>query len=326
MSNSHLNFLSELHSRSISTRRGMPEILQINNGRKCNQACLHCHVEAGPKRTEMMSDDVVERLLQLLNGSPTIHTVDITGGAPELHDRFRDLVRGSRQLGKHVIDRCNLTILLEPGFEDLAHFLQSHQVHIVASLPCYTSENVEKQRGGGVFEKSIIALQKLNALGYGKENSNLKLDLVYNPGGASLPPAQEKLEREYKRRLQEDFNIFFHRLLTLTNMPIKRFLHQLEQWGKYEQYMTLLRENFSSSAARSVMCRNLISISWTGEIFDCDFNQMLEIPLSHGPITLWDIDSFEDLAQREIAFENHCFGCTAGAGSSCSGALVGINS
>ncbi|MBI2818097.1 MAG: arsenosugar biosynthesis radical SAM protein ArsS [Acidobacteria bacterium] len=302
-------------------RREETTTLQVNVGKRCNQACHHCHVEAGPKRTEMMPRHVTERVLSILNSSPTVQTVDITGGAPELSPNFRFLVTESRRLGRHVIDRCNLTILYEPGMEDLSEFLAENKVEITASLPCYTAANVEKQRGRGVFEKSIEALRELNRLGYGLSNSPLPLNLVYNPLGASLPPSQECLEADYKRELRRQYGIEFHRLYTLTNMPIKKFAAQLEQAGQYAEYMGLLVNHFNPETVAGLMCRSLVSVGWNGKLCDCDFNQMLEIEFGAGPRTIWDIDSLSHLSGQRISTAGHCFGCTAGAGSSCGGAL-----
>lgn len=295
--------------------------LQVNVGKRCNQACHHCHVDAGPKRTEMMPRYVAERLLNILSNSPSVQTMDITGGAPELNPNFRFLVAESRRLGRHVIDRCNLTILFEPGMEDLADFLAGNGVEIIASLPCYTAANVDKQRGRGVFEKSIDALRQLNRLGYGLPNSPLVLNLVYNPLGVSLPPPQDRLEADYKRELRSQFGIEFHHLYTLTNMPIQRFAAFLEQNGKYAEYMGLLVNHFNPGTVSALMCRSLVSVGWNGQLYDCDFNQMLEIGLGAGPQTIWDIDSVSDLSGQRISTGSHCFGCTAGAGSSCGGAL-----
>jgi radical SAM/Cys-rich protein len=295
--------------------------LQINVGKLCNQACQHCHVDAGPKRTESMCEDVAERLLQVLSASPTIATVDITGGAPELNPNFRRLVTRSRELGRHVIDRCNLTILFEPGMERLGDFLAENQVEIIASLPCYTETNVDTQRGRGAFDKSIRALRRLNGLGYGMPGSALKLNLVYNPLGANLPPDQSRLEADYKRHLREEFSIEFHRLFTLTNMPIKRFAELLQRRGKQADYLALLVEHFNPATVSGLMCRSLVSVGWDGTLYDCDFNQMLEIGIGGGRLTVWQLDNFSQLAGRHIATATHCFGCTAGAGSSCGGAL-----
>lgn len=296
--------------------------VQVNLGKWCNQACLHCHVEAGPKRTEQMAEATVLRLLALLESSPGIRTVDITGGAPEGNPHFRQLVEGARALGMHVIDRCNLTILQEHGHEDTAAFLAQHQVEVVASLPCYSIENVERQRGRGVFDRSIQGLRTLNALGYGQPDSPLRLNLVYNPGGPFLPPDQASLESEYRVRLDRDVGVVFHDLYTLTNVPIARFRTDLERMNRLQEYLGLLRDAFNPGAVDGVMCRSLVSVSWDGHLYDCDFNQMLELPAGDHPRTLWDIHGFGDLERGTIAVDDHCFACTAGAGSSCGGALV----
>ncbi len=316
------SFNQTLNERSLRVNRKATEIVQVNIGRLCNQACHHCHVEAGPTRTENMQAETVDRIIDLLAKSNTVHTVDITGGAPELNPHFRRFVVAVRKLGLKVIDRCNLTVLFEPGQEDTAQFLSDNGVHIVASLPCYSKDNVEKQRGRGVFGKSIDALKLFNRLGYGKSDSSLRLDLVYNPTGPFLPGSQEKLQKDYKFELKELFEIEFNELFTITNMPIKRFLKDLERSGKFEQYMDLLANSFNPMTANSVMCRNLVSVSWDGELFDCDFNQMLELPLGAGRKKLNDLSSFDDLSQKPISFANHCYACTAGAGSSCGGSLV----
>jgi radical SAM/Cys-rich protein len=298
--------------------------LQINVGKLCNQACHHCHVEAGPKRTEIMPNEVAQRILEILAASPSMTTVDVTGGAPELNPNFRRIVSEARGLGRNVIDRCNLTVLFEPGQEHLPEFLAQHEVEIIASLPCYTEANVDQQRGRGVFEKSIQALQVLNHLGYGIPGSELKLNLVYNPLGASLPPPQNKLEADYKEHLNQSFGIQFHKLFTLTNMPIKRFAAYLAQSGKYKSYMGLLVNHFNPATVPQLMCRSLVSVGWDGKLYDCDFNQMLDLQMctpDGKPMTIWDLDSFSGLAGRHIATGSHCFGCTAGAGSSCGGAL-----
>jgi len=314
-------FNETIKNYGLNLKRTQVEILQVNIGYLCNLACHHCHVEAGPKRKEIMPENVVDRLIELLKVSPIVHTVDITGGAPELNPHFRKLVLAARSLNKRVIDRCNLTVLFEEGQADTAKFLADNQVEIVASLPCYSKENVEKQRGLGVFHKSIEALKILNDLGYGKIGSNLQLDLVYNPTGASLPPSQTKLEGDYKKELNDLFGIEFNKLFTITNMPIKRFLKSLEKAGKMEAYMDLLVNSFNPTAAEGVMCRNLVSVSWTGELFDCDFNQMLELPIGGNKKSIWDIISLEDFTDESILFEDHCYACTAGAGSSCGGAI-----
>src|SRR4051795_6272321 len=286
----------EQHGLPVLTKAEITTV-QVNVGKVCNQACHHCHVEAGPKRTESMDRPTAERVIALLQNTPEVETVDITGGAPELNPNFRTLVEESRRLEKRVIDRCNLTILLEPGQEDLLDFLRKQQVAIIASLPCYTLENVDKQRGRGVFERSIRALQLLNELGYGQPESDLRLDLVFNPGGASLPPPQEKLELDYKRHLRAEFGIEFHRLLTITNMPIRRFSDFLFRIGQYEQYLNLLANNFNPATVEHLMCRTLISISWDGRLYDCDFNQMLDMP-SPGGLSIWDINSFQPAVGR----------------------------
>ncbi len=298
--------------------------LQVNVGKLCNQACHHCHVEAGPKRTEIMPRHVAQRVIGLLAASPRVATIDITGGAPELNPSFRFLVEQARRLGRHVIDRCNLTVLFEPGMEDLAEFLAKHRVEVIASLPCYTAENVDQQRGRGVFEKSIEALRRLNALGYGQPDSALALNLVYNPLGAFLPPPQEKLEADYKQQLRERYGIEFHRLHTLTNMPIKRFAEFLHHKGQYGAYLGLLVNHFNPVTVRALMCRSLVSVGWEGTLYDCDFNQMLEMEAGaaeSGPRTIWDVATLAELAGHRIATGSHCFGCTAGAGSSCGGSL-----
>jgi radical SAM/Cys-rich protein len=292
------------------------ETLQVNVGKRCNQACHHCHVEAGPKRTEMMSRAVAERALHVLARSEGVRTLDITGGAPELNENFRLLVEGATALGREVIDRCNLTILFEPGMDDLAAFLARHRVRVVASLPCYSESNVDKQRGRGVFDKSIAALRALNALGYG---DNLPLDLVYNPLGAFLPPEQTSLEARYKEELRRNFGVRFSRLLTITNVPIKRFAEQLAREGKGETYMSLLVDHFNVSTVPGLMCRSLVSVGYDGRLFDCDFNQMEEMPL---PQTIFDIDDVAALEGRAVRTASHCLACTAGSGSSCGGAIA----
>lgn len=316
----HPSFASVLKNHGVEIKRGPVGIVQVNIGRRCNQACHHCHVEAGPTRTENMEEATVDRVIRLLEASSSVSTVDITGGAPELNPYFQRLVLEARELNLKVMDRCNLTVFFEEGQEGTPFFLRDHEVHIVASLPCYSKDNVEKQRGRGVFDKSIEALKILNELGYGHPDTTLQLDLVYNPTGPFLPPSQSKLEADYKRELKELFGIEFNRLYTITNMPIKRFLHDLELAGKQEAYMDLLVNSFNRQAANAVMCKNLVSVAWNGELFDCDFNQMLD--LRSGGISVWDIASFDELAGDEITFAKHCFACTAGAGSSCGGALT----
>jgi len=301
--------------------RGKVIALQVNVGKLCNQACHHCHVEAGPKRTEIMPQNVAERVIELLEMNPSVEVVDLTGGAPELNPQFRWLVSEVRRLGRTVIDRCNLTVLFEPGMEDLPEFLAQNRVRVVASLPCYSAENVEKQRGRGVFDKSIAALKVLNGLGYARAGTELSLDLVYNPLGAFLPPAQQTLEAKYREELFHLFGIEFNSLLTITNMPIKLFAHLLEQTGQLEAYMGLLVNHFNPSTVGELMCRSLVSIGWDGRLFDCDFNQMLELPLGAGARTIWDVRALDEFVGTRVAIGSHCFGCTAGAGSSCSGAL-----
>lgn len=314
-------FEAALQEHHIELRRNAIKTLQVNIGKRCNQACLHCHVESGPTRTENMELETVDRLLQLLKREPQIHTVDITGGAPELNPHFRHFVSEIRKMGKEVIDRCNLTVLFEPGQEDTAEFLAKNDVQIVASLPCYKEDNVDAQRGKGVFGKSISALEKLNALGYGQKESGRVLNLVYNPVGEHLPPAQDALEAQYHAHLKDTFGIVFNHLFTITNMPIKRYAYMLERNGKMEDYMQLLIDNFNPQAARGVMCTEMVSIGWDGQMYDCDFNQMLEIPLNRKSRSVWDIENLRDI-ESDIAVGSHCFGCTAGAGSSCGGALL----
>lgn len=294
--------------------------LQVNLGYRCNQACLHCHVNAGPTRKEMMDGETLALIPKVL-AARRIGTLDLTGGAPELHEGFRDLVRAAAALDVKIIDRCNLTILFEPGQSDLAEFLAAHDVEIVASLPCYSAANVDSQRGDGVFEKSIAALRLLNALGYGQPESDLTLNLVYNPIGPSLPPAQGPLKAAYKRELLEHFGIVFNDLLTLTNMPIKRFGSTLISKGQFHDYMRLPKENYAAGNLDHVMCRSLVSVDWRGFLYDCDFNQQLGLgaPAARR-LHLRDL-LHEDLEGRPIQVADHCYGCTAGQGSSCSGAL-----
>jgi radical SAM/Cys-rich protein len=302
-------------------RRGRLETLQVNLGYKCNQSCLHCHVNAGPTRTEMMSPGTMADVLSFIKVS-SVGILDITGGAPELHPEFRTLVEKARQLGTQVIDRCNLTVLLEPGQEDTASFLSRNSVEITASLPCYTEELVDRQRGKGVYEKSIEGLRRLNAVGYGKD---LPLNLVYNPQGPSLPPGQEKLEADYKRILGEQHGVVFTRLFTLANMPIQRFGSMLISNGQFNEYMALLHRAHRDENLESVMCRSLLSVDWQGYVYDCDFNQMLDLPLhlqNTSRPRLSDLIG-RDVAGNPIAVRDHCYGCTAGQGSSCGGALNG---
>jgi radical SAM/Cys-rich protein len=303
-------------------RRGTLDTLQINVGYRCNQSCVHCHVAASPHRTEEMPAAIIDTVLAFLE-KRRIATLDITGGAPELNPHFRRLVTHARDLGMRVIDRCNLTILEEPGQEDLADFLASETVEIIASLPCYLQDNVERQRGKGVFEASIRALRKLNARGYGHEDSGLILNLVYNPQGPSLPPAQAALEADYRRVLGQEYGVLFNNLYTLANMPIQRFGSALISKGEFDRYLALLQEAHRDDNLDHVMCRRLISVDYRGYVYDCDFNQMLDLPLVHGAserVHLSDLlDS--DLGGNPVRVAGHCFGCTAGQGSSCGGAL-----
>lgn len=321
------SFHSALARHGVADLRRLPvDTLQVNLGRLCNLACLHCHVEAGPKRPEIMPANVATRLVELLDLNPSVRVLDLTGGAPEMNPNFRYLVTEARQRRIEVIDRCNLTIFFETGYEDLSDFLAANRVRVVASLPCYTAENVDRQRGKGVFHDSVRALQKLNALGYGQGDPTLVLELVYNPLGASLPPAQAALETQYRDELGRLFGITFDRLLTITNMPIRRFAADLGRSGKTESYMELLAGAFNPATVPALMCRSLVSVDWQGNLYDCDFNQMLDLPLGAAPQTgihtIWDGDSLGELTHARIATSSHCFGCTAGAGSSCSGALA----
>jgi radical SAM/Cys-rich protein len=303
-------------------RRGRLDTLQVNVGYRCNQSCVHCHVNAGPSRTEEMSGEVADVVLAFL-ARRRVSTLDITGGAPELNAHFRRLVRAARDMGVRVMDRCNLTILAVPGQEDLADFLAGQQVEIVASMPCYLEDNVDRQRGKGVFEDSICGLKRLNALGYGHETTGLVLNLVYNPQGPSLPPPQEALEADYKRVLGERYGIVFNRLFTLANMPIQRFGAILIAKGELGRYLDLLQHAHLDANLEHVMCRNLISVDWQGYVYDCDFNQMLDLPLSHDGrerVHLADLLDAE-IEGRPIRVAGHCYGCTAGQGSSCGGAL-----
>jgi len=303
-------------------RRGAVETLQVNLGYRCNQSCVHCHVNAGPNRTEEMDGATVELALAFLERK-RIGTLDVTGGAPELNRHFRHLVNAARDMGVRVMDRCNLTILEVPGQEDLADFLAAQQVEIVASMPCYLLDNVDRQRGKGVFDASIRALKRLNAVGYGREETGLTLNLVFNPQGPALPPAQAALEADYKRVLGEAHGIVFNTLFTLANMPIQRFGATLIAKGQFDRYLELLREAHRDENLDGVMCRSLISIDYRGYVYDCDFNQMLDLPLrrgDHDRVHLSDLFE-EDIAGNPIRVAGHCFGCTAGQGSSCGGAL-----
>ena len=317
------SFVEKLNLNGRGLRRRAVDVLQVNLGRYCNLACIHCHVEAGPTRTEMMSRENLDAVLRFL-ASTNIPTLDITGGAPELHDDFDELVESARHLGRHVIDRCNLTVIFEPGKDYLPEFFRRHRVEVVCSLPCYSIENVDKQRGKGTFDGSIRALQKFNQLGYGRPESGLTLNLVYNPVGPHLPPPQEKLEQDYKRILRDQFGIEFNRLFCLTNMPITRYATHLKLRHEYDQYLGLLEANFNASAVDQVMCRNLISIGWEGWVYDCDFNQMLDLPIGDEGAKRLHISSLtlDQVAKPAITVGNHCYACTAGAGSSCGGTLI----
>ena len=309
-------------------RRQKLTTLQVNLGYKCNQSCVHCHVDAGPNRTEMMAAGLTEMIGQALHAR-SIDTLDLTGGAPELHDSFRKIVIQARAAGVRVIDRCNLTILFEPGQEGLAEFLADQKVEVVASLPCYSLERVDKQRGKGVFDLSIAALQKLNSLGYGQPGTGLVLNLVYNPQGASLPPNQSSLQAEYKTELFKHFGIVFNELFALANMPIKRFGSMLISKAQFQPYMQLLKDNYSQGNLANVMCRSTVSVDWQGHLYDCDFNQQLDLSIpteisADGAMAnrphLRDLLT-SDPAGKEIRVADHCYGCTAGQGSSCAGAL-----
>lgn len=311
--------LLEVTDFPVIHRKDM-ETLQVNLGYKCNQRCLHCHVNASPDRKEMMDRDTLDLILPVLKAR-NIGRLDLTGGAPELHEHFRTLVEEVTNAGVKVIDRCNLTILFEPEQEGLAEFLAQHKVEVVASLPCYSLENVDNQRGEGVFDKSIAGLQKFNALGYGKLGSGLTLDLVYNPQGPSLPPNQQSLEAEYKRELRQHFGVEFNQLYALANMPIKRFGSTLVSKGQFQSYMRLLKDNYHASNLDHVMCQSLVSVDWQGNLYDCDFNQQLGLTMSgKQQAHLRDL-LVDDIKSQAISVADHCFGCTAGQGSSCGGAL-----
>ncbi len=304
-------------------RRKKLDTLQVNLGYKCNQTCVHCHVNAGPTRTEMMDRETLSEVIAFIRASG-VRTVDITGGAPELSPHFRALVIAACNLGAHVIDRCNLTVLEQPGQEDTAQFLAVNAVEIIASLPCYLEENVDAQRGKGVFEASIRSLRKLNALGYGHADSGLALNLVYNPQGPTLPPAQDRLEADYHRHLAERFGVEFNHLYVLTNMPIQRFGSTLVSKGQFEHYMALLKNAYQPQNLESVMCRSLVSVDWRGYLYDCDFNQMLGLPLQLNGAPRVHLRQLagRDLDDNPIVVKDHCYGCTAGQGSSCGGALA----
>jgi radical SAM/Cys-rich protein len=318
----HKKFEDSLADSGLSPLRATSiQVLQVNVGKLCNQTCRHCHVDAGPDRREIMSVETIRDCLRVLERTG-IPVLDITGGAPEMNPHFRWLVSEARRLGRQVIDRCNLTILLAAGFQDLPEFLAGQNVEIIASLPCYLQENTDAQRGDGVFEKSIAALRRLNGLGYGQAESGLVLTLVYNPIGPSLPPPQASLEAAYRRELRTRYGIEFNRLYTITNMPISRFLDDLIQSGQYDRYMQKLIDGYNPSAVSGVMCRTTISVGWDGRLYDCDFNQMLELGLdAQLPQHIRDID-LSRLERRPITTGQHCYGCTAGCGSGCQGAVV----
>jgi radical SAM/Cys-rich protein len=312
-----------LRDRGIPLTRATPEILQLNVGKLCNLTCSHCHVNAGPKRKEIITRETLDRIIDWFEASP-LTTLDLTGGAPEMIPDFRYLVERVTAMRpkRKIMDRCNLTILLEAGFEDVPELLASHEVEIVASMPCYSAKNVNAQRGDGVFDASITALQRLNRLGYGTD-PRLPLHLVYNPFGDFLPGDQAELEADYHRELQAHFGITFNQLFTITNMPIARFASWLRHEGKYESYLALLVDAFNPRAVEGLMCRNTINVGWRGEVYDCDFNQQLNLQVRSGagPLFLWDVD-LPEFDATPILTGTHCFGCTAGAGSSCGGALI----
>jgi radical SAM/Cys-rich protein len=324
-------FLEKVAHSGKNLKRDLLSTVQVNLGKLCNQTCTHCHVDAGPHRTkENMNLQTIEQLIKILKGTAGLKTLDLTGGAPELNPHFRHLVTEAKKLGLEVIDRCNLTVLFEPGQEDLAAFLASNNVRIVASLPCYTQKTVDAQRGDGVFEKSIAGLQLLGGLGYGKSKT---IDLVYNPSGAFLPPPQKSLEDEYRTKLKKDYDIEFTNLFALTNLPVKRFAVYLRQNKKLDEYNQLLIDSFNPNSIDGLMCKSLVSVGWQGDLFDCDFNQMEQIPIKmESPrndtnsadkpnSTLWSISSFHEI-KNQIETAGHCFGCTAGQGSSCQGAVA----
>jgi radical SAM/Cys-rich protein len=315
-------FSAQLTAEGLQLRRARPEILQVNVGKLCNLTCMHCHVNAGPKRKEIMTRKTIDRIIKWL-AETDIPIVDLTGGAPEMIPDFRYFIERVKLLqpSRKIIDRCNLTILLERGYEGLAEFLARNKVEIIASMPCYRPGNVNAQRGEGVFDGSIKALQLLNSLGYGI-GVDLPLHLLYNPVGPFLPPPQAKLEADFKRELKQHFGIVFNNLFTITNLPIARFASYLRHNNKFEDYMRLLIDNFNPATIEGLMCRNTISVGWRGEVYDCDFNQQLDMQWQNGnPIFLWDVDPHK-IDNREIMTGDHCFGCTAGSGSSCGGALV----
>ena len=314
-------FVTRLSESNLKLTRKAPKILQLNTGKLCNLTCIHCHVNAGPNRKEIITREVIDQILGWLEDT-SIETVDLTGGTPEMIPDFRYLVERICEMGKRVMDRCNLTILNEPGYEWVADFYVRHKIEIVASMPCYSPENVNEQRGEGVFDSSIKALQTLNALGYGTD-PELALNLVYNPVGASLPPEQRLLEADYKRELKTHFGIVFNQLYAIANMPIARFTSYLKRKDAYADYMQLLLEHFNPASVDGLMCRDTISVDWEGRVYDCDFNQQLGLHHTQAaePFFIWDLD-LEDWLKFPIKTDNHCYGCTAGQGSSCGGATV----
>ncbi len=315
-------FADRLATEGLELRRTQPQVLQVNVGKVCNLTCVHCHVNAGPKRKEIMARETIDRIIDWL-AKTDMPIVDLTGGAPEMIPDFRYFVQRVKALqpARHVIDRCNLTILLKRGYEDLGQFLARKKVEIIASMPCYSPKNVDAQRGEGVFEGSITALKLLNRVGYGV-SGDLPLHLVYNPVGAFLPPPQAELEADFKRELATHFGIVFNKLYTITNSPIARFAAYLRHNNKLNEYMELLTNAFNPATIEGLMCRNTISVGWRGEVYDCDFNQQLDMQWKNGePMFLWDVDP-DKIDNREIITGDHCFGCTAGAGSTCGGAIV----
>ncbi len=315
------NFIEKLKEYKVDLKRKQIDTLQLNITRKCNQACIHCHVNAGPTKTEEMSLELIHRVLDLLDRDSSIKTIDITGGAPELNSNFRYLIRELKKRNKNIIDRCNLTVLLESGQEDTAKFLAQNNVTIIASLPCYLEKNVDSQRGSSIYKKSIQVLKRLNELGYGKAEGRLILNLVYNPGGAFLPGNQKELEVDYKRVLLEEHGITFNRLLTITNMPINRYAEVLQKEGQYEEYCNLLVSSFHPGNADRIMCKSQVSVGWDGVLYDCDFNQALGISILSDRNTILELESFSEVT-KSIFFGTHCYGCTAGCGSSCQGSLA----
>lgn len=314
-------FSENLKNLSLILERTGIDTLQVNLGKLCNQSCVYCHVDAGPNRREIMARDTVDRVIDFVKES-NIKVVDITGGAPELNPHFKFLVTSLKRLNCNIMVRCNLTIIMEDGKKDLPQFYKKNDVKLVCSLPCYTEENVDKVRGKGVFKKSIEALKLLNRNGYGKEGTNLLLNLVFNPSGVSLPPPQKKLEQEYKQELSNRFGVVFNNLYVLANLPINRYAKYLKKTGKYKYYLQLLRNNFNHDTVENLMCKNQVSVGWDGKLYDCDFNQMLDLYLENGrPFVIGNI-ALKDLIGLHIKTSDHCYGCTAGNGSSCGGSLV----